>query len=99
MSLLVPRLDDRTRGLYIDQSETKKNKSSLEEPMQRLDGMPDIKIVTITLDEETGDLEIDYDIGSFSEGWAIYGMLNGALEIMRDHLVNGAKNEDDEDDF
>ena len=69
--------------------------------MQRLDGMPDIKIVTITLDGETGDLAIDYDVGSFSEGWAIYGMLNGALEIMREHLMDGDldEEEDEEDDI
>lgn len=69
--------------------------------MPQLDGMPDIKIVTITLDNETGELGIDYDVSSFSDGWAIYGMLHGALGIMEEYLVpreNVRSDEDEEED-
>jgi len=67
--------------------------------MPRLEGMPDIKIVTITLDNETGELGVDYDVTSYADGWAIYGMLHGALGIMEEYLVPRENVEsDDEDD-
>jgi hypothetical protein len=69
--------------------------------MQRIDGMPDIKIVTVTLDNETGEIEIDYDVSSYADGWAIYGMLHGAIAIVEEYLVpreNVEDSGDDEDD-
>lgn len=70
--------------------------------MAKLEGMPDIKIVTITLDNETGELGVDYDVTSYADGWAIYGMLHGALEIMEEYLVprgNVQSDDEEENDF
>jgi hypothetical protein len=70
--------------------------------MQRTDGMPDIKIVTITLDNETGEIEIDYDVSSYADGWAIYGLLHGAIAIVEEYLVprdNVSTDDEDEDDI
>lgn len=68
--------------------------------MPNIDGMPDIKIVTITLDNETGELGVDYDVSSYTDGWAIYGMLHGAIAIVEEYLVprENVDTEDEDDD-
>jgi hypothetical protein len=69
--------------------------------MAQEEGMLDIKIVSITLDNETGEIGIDYDVSSYSDAWAVYGMLHGALGIMEAYLVpkDDVKSEDDDDEF
>lgn len=65
------------------------------ERMDGMDGMPDIKVITVTLDNDTGEIEVHYEVNNHTDAWTAFGILHGAIAIVRDVLLPPGGDEDE----